>query len=160
MKIGERIQKLRKENNMTQENLADYLQVSRQSISKWESNLAYPETEKLIKLSKLFNVSVDYLLKGNKEVNEVIEIRKSHYEYISKRTFLGLPLVHINIGRGLYKAKGIIAIGNISKGFISIGILSLGLFSIGLLTLGILTFGILSLGLLSLGCIAVGIIAL
>ena len=64
MSFGEKLSKLRKENNYTQEQLADVLNVSRQSVSKWESDLAYPETEKIIKISELFNSSLDYLMKS------------------------------------------------------------------------------------------------
>ena len=63
MTLGEKLSKLRKEYNYTQEQLADILGVSRQSISKWESDIAYPETEKLIELGKIFECSMDYLLK-------------------------------------------------------------------------------------------------
>ncbi len=68
MTLGEKVAKQRKELNYTQEQLADILGVSRQSISKWESDIAYPETDKLIELGKLFNCSMDYLLK--EEVTE------------------------------------------------------------------------------------------
>ncbi len=68
MTLGEKITKQRKELNYTQEQLADILSVSRQSISKWESDIAFPETDKLIELSKLFDCSTDYLLK--EEVTE------------------------------------------------------------------------------------------
>lgn len=63
MTLGEKITRQRKERNYTQEQLADILGVSRQSISKWETDLAYPETEKLLELGKLFDCSMDYLLK-------------------------------------------------------------------------------------------------
>ena len=63
MTLGEKLSKIRKEYNYTQEQLADILGVSRQSISKWESDIAYPETDKLIELGKLFDCSMDYLLK-------------------------------------------------------------------------------------------------
>ena len=63
MTLGEKIAKERKELNYTQEQLADALDVSRQSISKWESDITFPETEKLIQLSRLFDCTVDYLLK-------------------------------------------------------------------------------------------------
>lgn len=63
MTFGEKITKLRKESNYTQEQLADILKVSRQSVSKWESDMAYPETDKLISLANLFKCSTDYLLK-------------------------------------------------------------------------------------------------
>ncbi len=65
MTLGDKLSRLRKERNYTQEQLADLLKVSRQSISKWESDLVYPETEKLIELGKLFDCSMDYLLKEN-----------------------------------------------------------------------------------------------
>lgn len=62
MTLGEKIAKRRRVMNYTQEQLAEILGVSRQSISKWESNLAYPETEKLLKMGRLFGCSMDYLL--------------------------------------------------------------------------------------------------
>ncbi len=65
MTLGEKLSKLRKEQNYTQEQLAEILGVSRQSISKWESDIAYPETDKLIELGKIFDCSMDYLLKND-----------------------------------------------------------------------------------------------
>ena len=53
MTLGDKLTKLRKENNYTQEQLAELLGVSRQAISKWESDTAYPETEKLLRLGEL-----------------------------------------------------------------------------------------------------------
>ena len=73
MTTGEKLQKLRKDNNYTQEELADIMNVSRQSISKWESDMAFPETDKLIALSKLFHCTVDYLLNSdNDDANSLI----------------------------------------------------------------------------------------
>lgn len=63
MNLSEKIQNLRKTHNLTQEQLAEQLGVSRQSVSKWESDQAVPEVEKLIALSEVFNVTTDYLLK-------------------------------------------------------------------------------------------------
>ena len=65
MTTGEKLQKLRKDHNYTQEELADIMNVSRQSISKWESDAAFPETEKLLALSKLYHCTVDYLLNAD-----------------------------------------------------------------------------------------------
>ena len=77
MTLGEKLTKLRKKQNYTQEQLAEILEVSRQSVSKWEFDLAYPETSKLKQLSKLYKCSIDYLLDDeneeplqNKEVNK------------------------------------------------------------------------------------------
>ncbi len=67
MTIGEKITKLRKENNLTQEQFAELMHVSRQSVSKWELGSVYPDTEKLIRISKLFSCSLDYLLKDEIE---------------------------------------------------------------------------------------------
>ena len=68
MTLGDKLSKLRKENNYTQEQLADILGVSRQAISKWESDISYPETDKLIRMSELFDCSLDYLLKETEEI--------------------------------------------------------------------------------------------
>jgi len=70
MTTGNKIQNLRKTQNITQEQLAEYLGVSRQSVSKWESNAAYPETDKMIKMGSLFHVSLDYLLREDYETAE------------------------------------------------------------------------------------------
>ena len=73
MSTGEKISKFRKQYNYTQEELACILGVSRQSISKWESDTSFPETEKLIQLSKLFHCSIDYLLKDESEIEHCEE---------------------------------------------------------------------------------------
>ncbi|HIS59066.1 MAG TPA: helix-turn-helix transcriptional regulator, partial [Candidatus Faecousia faecipullorum] len=59
MSLGEKLARLRREHNLTQEQLAELLGVSRQAISKWESNAAYPETEKLIRLARMYDCSLD-----------------------------------------------------------------------------------------------------
>lgn len=63
MILAEKIMKLRKENGWSQEDLASKLGISRQSVSKWESTASIPDLDKIIKLSELFHVSTDYLLK-------------------------------------------------------------------------------------------------
>lgn len=67
MTTGEKLAACRREKNWTQEQLAEYLQVSRQSVSRWEMDAAFPETEKLIRLSRLFGCSIDYLLTGKEQ---------------------------------------------------------------------------------------------
>lgn len=64
MSLGENIHRLRKERHMSQDDLAELLEVSRQSVSKWENNSATPELEKLMKMSQLFEISLDGLV-GN-----------------------------------------------------------------------------------------------
>ncbi len=58
---------LRKEIGLTQEELAEKLEISRQAVAKWELGQSYPDIEKLIELSKIFKVTVDYLLKSSEE---------------------------------------------------------------------------------------------
>lgn len=80
MTLGDNIQWLRKVNNITQEELAEKLSVSRQTISKWEMNQTYPEIPKLIEIGNLFNCKVDELLKKdlckNQEVYSEITIKE------------------------------------------------------------------------------------
>ena len=64
MSLGENINRLRREKLMSQIDLADALDVSRQSVSKWESDSSTPELEKLLAMSELFGVSLDELIKG------------------------------------------------------------------------------------------------
>ena len=63
MEFSERLMILRKQAGLSQEQLADRLGVTRQSVSKWESGTALPELVKLISLSEIFGVSLDYLVK-------------------------------------------------------------------------------------------------
>ncbi|MCM1047317.1 MAG: helix-turn-helix domain-containing protein [Clostridiales bacterium] len=65
MNFSEKLVTLRKANNLTQEQLAEKLDVSRQSISKWESGQATPELEKIVAMSAIFDVTTDYLLKSS-----------------------------------------------------------------------------------------------
>lgn len=178
MTLGEKITKQRKELNYTQEQLAEILGVSRQSISKWESDIAYPETEKLIKLGKIFNCSMDYLLndeitdKTGKSSEKTIpvpeqlftSIKKQFRERKSQQMVLGMPLYHIGRdAKGFFaiglKASGVFAIGLRARGVVSLGLLSLGIVSIGLLSIGLVALGVLSMGLLSVGSIALGLLS-
>ncbi|MEG0176980.1 helix-turn-helix domain-containing protein [Anaerorhabdus sp.] len=77
MNLGEKIFKLRKEKGLSQENLAEQLGTTRQAISKWENNQGFPETEKLLQLSNIFEVSTDFLLKNDK--NEKNADDKGYY---------------------------------------------------------------------------------
>lgn len=174
MTLGEKIAKQRKELNYTQEQLADILGVSRQSVSKWEANIAYPETDKLVKMGKMFDCSMDYLLNDDVTEKQSVapkktksfwsEFKKHFHERKSKKTVFGMPLYHIGANaHGFFavgfKAKGVISIGLMSRGIVSLGLLSLGIISIGLLSLGLISAGTLSLGLLAVGSVALGLFA-
>lgn len=69
MKFGDKLMKLRKQNGYSQEELAEKLGVSRQSVSKWESNNTYPETDKIIQIANLFDCSMDDLI--NDKITDV-----------------------------------------------------------------------------------------
>lgn len=172
MTLGDKISKSRKESNYTQEQLANLLGVSRQAVSKWESNITFPETDKLIRMSELFDCSLDYLLKdtvetdgnaGRKEAEN--SSKKPFRERKSEKTVWGMPLWHIAVNaRGFVafglNARGVIAIGLKAKGIVSLGLLSLGLFSYGMLSLGLISIGIFSMGMLSAGTFSAGIFSM
>lgn len=75
MKLSEKIIELRKVYGMTQEKLAEICGVSRQSISKWEADIALPETEKLLLLGEVFHVSMDVLLKDEMSLGEIKDVQ-------------------------------------------------------------------------------------
>lgn len=64
MNLGENIYRLRSEHNMSQGDLADALEVSRQSVSKWENNSAVPELDKLVKMAHIFGITLDEMVSG------------------------------------------------------------------------------------------------
>lgn len=70
MTTGEKLALLREKKGITQEKLSEILNVSRQSVSRWETDISFPETDKLIKLSKLFECSTDFLLNEDIQGNE------------------------------------------------------------------------------------------
>ncbi len=79
MSFSETLQTLRKEKGLSQEKLAELLNVSRQAVSKWESGQAYPEIDKLIILSDLFKITLDDLVKG-KTIEHIVNIEKEEEE--------------------------------------------------------------------------------
>ena len=120
MTLGEKIYRLRTEHGMSQEAFGETLGVSRQSVSKWETDQSVPELDKIVAISEMFAVSTDYLLKENAERQEeqrgafdrdgteedfseeenghgvygrnsrvIVQRSSFHYEYKSKKTFLG-----------------------------------------------------------------------
>lgn len=75
MKLADNLKRIRKENNLSQEQLAEKLGVSRQAVSKWESEQSYPEMDKVLLICKLFNYNIDELM--NENVKEVDENKQS-----------------------------------------------------------------------------------
>lgn len=185
MQFCEKLTELRRKAGLSQEQLADRLGVTRQSVSKWESGAAMPELGKLIALSELFCVSIDYLVKDgdasdpaaaeqesscSARVEEKLDLlaqdyRRSFgpvYQYTSRRTLLGLPLVSIRFGHDRHPTRyntavGIVAIGNFSVGIFSVGLISAGVVSVGMIALGLAAAGMVSIGGAAVGLSAVGI---
>lgn len=171
MHIGENIAELRRREGWSQEQLADRLGVTRQSVSKWESGSATPELEKLTALADLFGVSLDHLVRGTedtaapelkKQVEELSRYVRG-YVYDSPVRLWGLPLVSVRLSRHTFGpgtvARGIIAIGNVAVGVVAAGCFSIGILSVGAFALGALALGALCLGLVSLGALSVGVLA-
>lgn len=181
MSFSEKLLELRRREGLSQEQLADCLGVTRQSVSKWEGGAAIPELGKLIALADMFSVSVDYLVRDTMEelerstepastakLEEQVEEISSYfrgYAYDSKTRLWGLPLVSIRFRlyghpmRTQDVARGIIAIGNIAVGLVSFGVISAGLLSLGLISAGLLSIGCLAFGLAAFGPVAVGLLA-
>lgn len=97
MELKNKIQKLRKSKNLSQENLAERLNVSRQAVAKWENGETYPDINNLIQLSNIFSITLDRLLKDDDCV-DVIEKEYNGSEIINflvlakKNTYAGNAL--------------------------------------------------------------------
>lgn len=169
MDFRERLFDLRRQAGLSQEELANLLGVTRQAVQKWEAGTSRPDMDNLVSLADYFKVSLDFLVTGKEPtpppaptiVNNYYEHRRWHYEYKSKRTLFGLPLVHINCGPGIHWARGIIAIGDIATGVVALGGISVGLVGLGALCLGlILALGAVTVGIVSIGGMALGVLVL
>lgn len=95
MEFNEKLQQLRKQNNLTQEQLAGQLYVSRTAISKWESGKGYPNIESLKCISKLFSVSIDELLSGDELITLAEIENRSNLSKINRLIYGILDLMAI-----------------------------------------------------------------
>ena len=169
MEFRERLYQLRKGWGISQEELANAVGVSRQAVQKWEAGASTPDLNNLSALADFFGVTLDYLVRGvEPEAPQAAPAERTvihnyytpyHYEYRSKCTLLGLPLVHIHLGYGLRRARGIIAIGNVATGLVAIGGFSAGLLSVGGLGIGLLSLGGITVGAAAAGGLAFGLLA-
>lgn len=94
MSLSENLYNLRKKQNISQEELAEKLNVSRQAVSKWESGNGYPETEKIISICEIFDCSMDELVKG--KISQDIKSEKNIYDLVMSKTAR-----HVSIGISL-----------------------------------------------------------
>ena len=84
MNLADNLKRIRKDNNLSQEQLAEKLGVSRQSVSKWESGQSYPEMDKVLQICSLFNLNINELINENiKEINEIKEAKNISNKYIT-----------------------------------------------------------------------------
>lgn len=98
MNFNEKLQKLRKERNITQESLAEKLNVSRQAVSKWEAGQTMPEIEKIIEIAKIYTISLDDLLLNQEEFEpksqaDVFQHKKKSARMIIGCIFLGIGAI-------------------------------------------------------------------
>lgn len=128
MSIAERILTLRKSKGMSQEQLAEAVGVSRQAVSKWESEQASPDPEKIITLSEVFGVTTDYLLKGVEPEKEEAKTEEKAEEKKTEDTHMTVGDVldqKILTGENKAKAKKISKYVLIALGvFLAIDIIS------------------------------------
>ncbi|MBQ8767902.1 MAG: helix-turn-helix transcriptional regulator [Clostridia bacterium] len=96
MNLGEKIYELRSENNMSQGDLADKLDVSRQSVSKWENNTAVPDLDKLIKLCDIFEISLDELT-GREKIERNIVLTETQKPTITPNKVAGFVFLGITL---------------------------------------------------------------
>lgn len=88
MDLSLKLQELRKKNHLSQEELAEKLAVSRQSVSKWEAGQTSPEMKKIIMLSEIFDVPTDYLLKEELESPELVQYANTPKPRLSKKSIV------------------------------------------------------------------------
>lgn len=124
MTLGEKISELRNSKNMSQSDLAEQLDVSRQSVSKWETNASIPELDKLIQLSDLFEITLDELVlhkkqEDNKENDSVLTessptiIVNKNLNYILIIGIILLTLGMVCFILGLFFGKKLIFLGTV-----------------------------------------------
>ncbi|CAJ2233179.1 helix-turn-helix transcriptional regulator [Companilactobacillus paralimentarius] len=92
MKVHEQIRKYRKQYNFSQEELADKIYVSRQTISNWENGKSYPDIENLLILSTLFHITLDELIKGD------IEVMRKELDNHVMDVWTGVMLIFLVLG--------------------------------------------------------------
>ena len=102
MEIGKNILKIRKDNNLTQDDLAEKYYVTRQTISNWETGKSYPDLETLVKISDDFNISLDILLKEDNKMVKDISKKQKRYKWIIIPIVLYAILVMGIIGVVIY----------------------------------------------------------
>lgn len=127
MEIGKKLKEVRMKLNLTQEQVAEELFVSRQTISNWENEKSYPDILSIIKLSDLYNISLDELLKGDQKMIEHLDVStnvvKSNKKLIGA-IILNILLFLIMLVLAVYMPNSVVLIAGVfSLAAIGMGIL-------------------------------------
>lgn len=128
MNLGENIYRFRTEKNMSQGDLADALEVSRQSVSKWENNSAVPELEKLMKMAQIFETTLDELVTGKKITSPapVPSAVSPAAEHLPARKIVGIVLLGLGLLCVLVCTVLAILMGNLYEDDLMTAVLILG----------------------------------
>ena len=122
MEIGVKLKEARLRAKMTQENVAEELQVTRQTISNWENEKSFPDIVSVIKLSSLYNISLDKLLKGDEEMIAHLEKStntvKSNQKLILAIIMNVIMLIAFMLFNGLIMRNQYLIMGSSSLGII------------------------------------------
>lgn len=99
MEFGSKLKKLREEHNLSQEELAQQLNVSRQAVYKWEAHKGYPDIHNLIRLSDMFDVTIDDLIRSDKKLQDKISIdeERSFEQFSDPGFYIGIVLVFLGL---------------------------------------------------------------
>ena len=187
MNLAEKLTIQRKKSGMSQEQLAERLGITRQSVSKWEAGSSIPEISKLVAMSEIFRVSLDYLLKDyldeeknggtaaggcrNEPYGEKQSEANQQMDEDNSRLEKKVDDLARYIKGYQYTSKTKIAgiplvsirfsrqLGRdgVAKGIIAIGNAAIGVVSLGAVSFGILSFGAAAVGILAIGALAAGI---
>jgi transcriptional regulator with XRE-family HTH domain len=127
MEVGSKLKKARIDSKLTQEKVAEEIQVSRQTISNWENEKSYPDIISVVKLSDLYNISLDELLKGDsnmmkylEESTNVVSSNKKLLMAIGLNVLLMILFIFFN---GMIAKNNYLMIGSASIGVLSTTVL-------------------------------------
>ncbi|MGF9893522.1 helix-turn-helix transcriptional regulator [Priestia megaterium] len=106
MKLGEQLQRLREAKNMSREELAQQMNVSRQAVYKWENNKGYPDIQNLLKLSEIYETTIDELIKSDSTFQDKINIdgdkkKEDDDEMLHPGFYIGIGIIFLGIFLGL-----------------------------------------------------------
>lgn len=128
MEIGKQLKEAREKSNLTQEQVAEKVFVSRQTISNWENEKSYPDIISIIKLSDLYSISLDELLKGDRKMMEHLD--ESTNVVKSNKKLTGAVIVNIVLLFSLLILGGLVLENNM---YLIAGIFSLAMIGTGFL---------------------------